>query len=105
MVDAGYYVKVTLKTSNGSAVELEVDTVVGTDGIHSAVRQFLGVPFVGKVYPKDGSVAEIETSEWNMDAQARLYLKSDGITVFISTVSWRRSRHLKCQGCGFRIGK
>lgn len=75
MVDAGYYVKVTLKTSNGSAVELEVDTVVGTDGIHSAVRQFLGVPFVGKVYPEDWSVAEIETSEWNMDAQARSYLK------------------------------
>lgn len=62
----------------------EFDWVVGADGAHSAVRQAAGMPFVGRDYPETWSVAEISTRKWPSDAQAQLFLRSDGVGLFLS---------------------
>jgi len=62
----------------------EFDWVVGADGAHSRVRDSIGVPFVGRDYPERWSVAEVRTGQWPGDAQATLYLQSNGVGLFLS---------------------
>jgi 2-polyprenyl-6-methoxyphenol hydroxylase-like FAD-dependent oxidoreductase len=61
--------------------------LIGADGIHSDVRKTLGVPFVGWDYPEDWSVAEISTAQWPKGIQAQLFLRSDGVGLFLSQPS------------------
>ncbi|MGV1907476.1 FAD-dependent oxidoreductase [Agrobacterium cavarae] len=63
---------------------IRADWLVGADGGKSAVRSFLDAPFVGRDYPEDWSVAEIETETWPQDAQAQLFLQANGVGLFLS---------------------
>lgn len=78
---------VTLAHAGGEAETVEVDWLVGADGSHSSVRSCIGMPFVGKDYPEDWSVAEIATRQWPDDVQAQLFLRSDGVGLFLSQPS------------------
>jgi 2-polyprenyl-6-methoxyphenol hydroxylase-like FAD-dependent oxidoreductase len=64
---------VTLAHAGGEAETVEVDWLVGA--------------FVGKDYPEDWSVAEIATRQWPDDVQAQLFLRSDGVGLFLSQSS------------------
>lgn len=78
---------VTLQAADNTCTTEEPDRVVGADGGHSALRQMLGIPFIGRDYPEAWQVAEVETAEWNNSAQARLYLHADGSGLFLSQPS------------------
>ena len=58
--------------------------VVGADGAHSHIRRALDIPFVGRDYPEQWSVAEIETHQWSADIQAKLYFEASGVGLFLS---------------------
>lgn len=74
--------------SNGHETEvIEADWLVAADGGKSDVRSFLKVPFVGRDYPEQWSVAEIETRAWPQETQAQLFLQADGVGLFLSQPS------------------
>lgn len=62
----------------------EFKWVIGADGAHSEVRSALEVPFQGREYPEQWSVAEIHTRQWSTSLQAKLHLQSDGVGLFLS---------------------
>ncbi|WP_372599996.1 FAD-dependent oxidoreductase [Amphritea sp.] len=62
----------------------EFKWVIGADGAHSEVRSALEVPFQGREYPEQWSVAEINTRQWPSSLQAKLHLQSDGVGFFLS---------------------
>lgn len=68
----------------GETETIEVDWLVAADGSRSDVRSFLKVPFVGRDYPEEWSVAEIESNRWPSEIQAQLFLRSDGVGLFLS---------------------
>lgn len=80
-------VTVSLRHSDGSVEAAEADWLIGADGIHSEVRAFAGMPFVGRDYPEDWSVAEVSTRQWPADIQAQLFLRADGVGLFLSQPS------------------
>ncbi|WP_313618504.1 NAD(P)/FAD-dependent oxidoreductase, partial [Agrobacterium sp.] len=63
---------------------IDVDWLIAADGGHSAVRLHLNIPFVGRDYPEEWSVAELESDQWPPDIQAQLFLRSDGVGLFLS---------------------
>lgn len=75
---------VTLVHASGEVEAVEVDWLIGADGSQSNVRACSGMPFVGKDYPEDWSVAEISTRQWPSDIQAQLFLGADGVGLFLS---------------------
>jgi len=78
----GIIVKITLPS--GESQRREFEWLIGADGAHSSIRDKLGFNFIGKVYPEDWSVSEIETDEWDSSIQAKLFLGSDGVGLFLS---------------------
>ena len=58
--------------------------IIGADGAHSTVREISGFEFKGRVYPEDWSVAEIEVDSWTKEIQAKLFLGSNGVGLFLS---------------------
>ena len=88
VAQSGVAAHVTLMKSEGSVPELcEIDWLIGADGAHSDVRRYLNLPFVGRDYPEQWSVAEIETSEWPPEVQAQLLLHRNGTGLFLSQPS------------------
>ena len=75
---------VTLSHANGDAEVVETDWLVGADGSHSSVRACLDLPFAGKDYREDWSVAEVSTRLWPDNIQAQLFLGADGMGLFLS---------------------
>jgi len=71
------------KDENHSEI-VNADWVIGADGAHSTVRKLTKLPFIGRDYPEKWSVAEIETNLWKEEVQAELFLKSNGIGLFVS---------------------
>lgn len=81
-------VHVVLEKESSTQVEhYETEWVVGADGAHSDVRRILNVPFKGRDYPEQWSVAEITTTQWSPQTQAQLYLHHDGVGLFLSQPS------------------
>jgi 2-polyprenyl-6-methoxyphenol hydroxylase-like FAD-dependent oxidoreductase len=82
--------QVSLLKKDESIEELEqceTDWLIGADGAHSDVRRILNVPFNGRDYPEQWSVAEIATSEWPVQVQAQLFLHRNGVGLFLSQPS------------------
>lgn len=75
---------VTIRRPDGSVETAEADWLVAADGGRSEVRRHLGVPFVGRDYPENWSVAETTTGIWPAETQAQLFLDSDGVGLFLS---------------------
>lgn len=77
-------VSVVLSSSEERPPPQDFHWVVGADGAHSTVREATGLAFRGCDYPEEWSVCEVATSSWPADIQARLYLQSNGIGLFLS---------------------
>jgi 2-polyprenyl-6-methoxyphenol hydroxylase-like FAD-dependent oxidoreductase len=75
---------VQIKQPNGKTQESVFEWVIGADGFHGMIREEVGFNFVGKIYPEEWSVSEIETDEWDTNIQAKLFLGSDGTGLFLS---------------------
>ncbi|GAA0680256.1 hypothetical protein GCM10009104_00700 [Marinobacterium maritimum] len=76
---------VKAQTKGGESFALGAyDCVIGADGAHSAVREAAEIPFVGRNYPGNWSVAEITTTEWPENVQAQLFLQTNGEGLFLS---------------------
>lgn len=82
--DNSQFSLVRIKLPSGETQEGKFEWVVGADGAHSTVRENVGFDFEGKTYPEEWSVSEIETDEWNSEIQAKLFLGSDGVGLFLS---------------------
>lgn len=81
-------IRVTLLHGTAQTPEIFVGQwVIGADGAHSDVRQTIGLPFPGRDYPENWSVAEISTSKWPVNIQAQLFLQSNGVGLFLSQPS------------------
>ena len=78
-------VQATLTKNEGSLLERhEVEWLIGADGARSDVRRLLNLPFVGRDYPEQWSVAEISTAHWPSHTQAQLFLNRNGVGLFLS---------------------
>lgn len=79
---------VTLRREANQNVEIcEAEWVIGADGARSEVRRATQLPFNGRDYPEQWSVAEISTQAWPTGIQAQLYLESSGVGLFLSQPS------------------
>lgn len=58
--DRGASVETTLRHSDGREERMPVDWVLGCDGLHSAVRELSGIPFVGSTYPDEGLLGDVD---------------------------------------------
>lgn len=50
----------TLRHADGREERVQPDWVLGCDGLHSAVRDLSGIPFVGSTYPDEGLLGDTE---------------------------------------------
>lgn len=82
--DGEYFAKANIKLSNEYYEEETFQWIIGADGAHSRVRDICKFEFKGKVYPEDWSVAEIKLDNWEDEIQAKLYLGSNGVGLFLS---------------------
>jgi hypothetical protein len=53
-------VEATLHHAEGREERIEVDWVLGCDGLHSAVRELSSIPFVGSTYPDEGLLGDVD---------------------------------------------
>jgi len=76
--------EVDIKLADGSIEKSKFEWVIGADGAHSIVREICDFEFKGIVYPEEWSVAEIEIDDWTKEIQAKLFLGSNGVGLFLS---------------------
>lgn len=78
-------IHVRARVESGETISLgSYDWLIGADGARSVVREAAEIPFIGRNYPERWSVAEITTNQWPKDAQAQLFLQSNGVGLFLS---------------------
>lgn len=78
-------IDVRIRYNNGGPESVDsFDWLIGADGAHSRVREAIKVPFLGRNYPENWSVAEVATNQWPSRAQAQLFLQSNGVGLFLS---------------------
>ena len=57
--------EVTLRHADGREERSSVDWVLGCDGLHSAVRECSGIPFLGSTYPDEGLLGDVDI-RWSL---------------------------------------
>lgn len=60
LTDRGPSVDATIRHADGREEHLSADWVVGCDGLHSAVRELSGIPFIGSTYPDEGLLGDVD---------------------------------------------
>ena len=60
LADRDATVEATLRHADGREEQVSADWVAGCDGLHSAVRELSGIPFVGSTYPDEGLLGDVE---------------------------------------------
>lgn len=81
-------VEVRVQDSNGNTRLMgPFKWLIGADGAHSRVREIAAIPFAGKEYPENWSVAEIATKQWPPGTDAQLFLQPTGVGLFLSQPS------------------
>jgi 2-polyprenyl-6-methoxyphenol hydroxylase-like FAD-dependent oxidoreductase len=60
LTDRDGSVEATLHHAEGREERIEVDWVLGCDGLHSAVRELSSIPFVGSTYPDEGLLGDVD---------------------------------------------
>ena len=61
--DRGNTADVMLRHADGRDERITVEWVLGCDGLHSAVRDLSGIPFIGSTYPDEGLLGDVAI-EW-----------------------------------------
>jgi 2-polyprenyl-6-methoxyphenol hydroxylase-like FAD-dependent oxidoreductase len=65
LADRGSAAEAVLRHADGRQDRVTVDWVLGCDGLHSAVREAVGIPFVGSTYPDEGLLGDVQIS-WSL---------------------------------------
>ena len=81
MSQNGAGIDVILGGANGRAhpvEEVHFDYVFGADGIHSAVRTVVGIPFQGYTHKRDWSIADVALADWFHEPKAAHLFLCDG---------------------------
>jgi len=60
LADRGTSIEATLRHNDGRGESVTADYVLGCDGLHSAVRQLSGIPFIGSTYPDEGLLGDVD---------------------------------------------
>ena len=60
LADRDQKAEAVLRHADGREERAAVDWVLGCDGLHSAVREQSGIPFVGSTYPDEGLLGDVE---------------------------------------------
>lgn len=79
-----FSVSANICDDEGNSERIRVTWLIAADGGHSYVRSHLDIAFPGRDYPEQWSVAEVETQNWPREVQAQLFLRSDGVGLFLS---------------------
>lgn len=86
-------------TQSESAVQVTIgdqhpvyDYVIGADGIHSSVRQALGLDFPGHTLPEKWSIADVDCNDWPTPNEFHGYLRSGGRVVVVAPLERTRFR-------------
>jgi 2-polyprenyl-6-methoxyphenol hydroxylase-like FAD-dependent oxidoreductase len=66
--------------------------VVGSDGVHSSVRESVGIPFEGATYPESFVLADVRM-DWGLpDDEVQLFFSPEGLVVVAPLPGERRHR-------------
>lgn len=94
-----YATELTALAQDGESVKVTVggeeavyDLVVGADGVHSTVREALGLAFDGHTLPEQWSIADVESPDWPTPEEFHGYLRSRGRVVVVAPLERRRFR-------------
>jgi 2-polyprenyl-6-methoxyphenol hydroxylase-like FAD-dependent oxidoreductase len=94
-----YATEFTGLVQNESTVQVTIedrhadyDYVIGADGIHSRVRQALGLDFPGHTLPEKWSIADVECTDWPAPNEFHGYLRSAGRVVVVAPLERTRFR-------------
>jgi len=89
---AGDSVEAVLEGPDGRE-EAHYRTVYGADGVHSRVRDDLGIAFAGYTHERVWSIADAELADWPYEeGVAHLFLRDDGDVGFIIPIGPGRFR-------------
>ncbi|MEV6773273.1 FAD-dependent monooxygenase [Nocardia sp. NPDC051030] len=67
--------------ANGNAGSIRADYVIGTDGMHSKVREAAGIGFTGSTYAESFVLADVHMAWPDPRTQVSLHLSPEGVTV------------------------
>lgn len=84
-----FFAEAGIKLPNGNVEQSIHKWIIGADGAHSSIRDICGFEFKGRTYPEDWSVTEVELDDWDRNIQAKLFLGSDGVGLFLSNPELR----------------
>ena len=94
-----YGAELTGLTQDDSSVRVTIngddhsyDYAVGADGVHSTVRNALGLEFLGHDVPEEWSIADVECPNWVAPDEVHVYLRSGGRVVIVAPLETRRFR-------------
>lgn len=85
------------QTDSGISVSIlgkafRFDMVIGADGIHSAVREALHIPFNGYELPETWSIADVEAKDWKNPNSFQSFLLENGGVVVVAPLEKSRFR-------------
>lgn len=72
--------------------EARYDYVIGADGVHSTVRDALGLEFPGHTLPDKWSIADVDCPDWPTPNEFNGYLRSAGRVVVVAPLEATRFR-------------
>jgi 2-polyprenyl-6-methoxyphenol hydroxylase-like FAD-dependent oxidoreductase len=82
-----------IRASIGGKADQAYDYVFGADGVHSRVRESLGLAFPGKTHKRLWSIADVEGPDWPYDpGEAHLFLRPAGSVCFAIPIGKQRFR-------------
>jgi 2-polyprenyl-6-methoxyphenol hydroxylase-like FAD-dependent oxidoreductase len=81
IIEDGGQITAELETAEGKAA-VSASYLVGTDGMHSAVRTACGIPFEGAQYEGSFVLADVSVQETGQRDEVTLFFSPDGLVVF-----------------------
>jgi 2-polyprenyl-6-methoxyphenol hydroxylase-like FAD-dependent oxidoreductase len=81
IIEDGGQITAELETAEGKAA-VSASYLVGTDGMHSAVRTTCGIPFEGAQYEDSLVLADVSVQETGQRNEVTLFFSPDGLVVF-----------------------
>lgn len=90
--DRGSAAEAVLRHTDGREERVPADWVLGCDGLHSAVREISGIPFIGSTYPDEGLLGDVEISWPLPDGQLAI---CPGVTGVLLAFPLPGARHFR----------
>jgi 2-polyprenyl-6-methoxyphenol hydroxylase-like FAD-dependent oxidoreductase len=85
--------EITVSVNDAADEPRAYSHVFGADGVHSTVRDSLGLGFTGKTHPRLWSIADVEGRDWPYDpGEAHLFFQDGGNVCFVIPIGAHRFR-------------